>query len=456
LIFLLNKPIISIGDMPNLLIFNHVLEIILTLCKSLERSILMTSENLIYTNEDKCIGCTNCSKRCPTEAIRIKEGKVVINYDECIYCGECLRACPYHANHAVVDKMEMVNKFKRRIAILDSALFAQFKNILSIDHLMQAVKSIGFTDVYNTFRAAQIITDEEKRLISINKNPPIISPSCPVISRLIHTRFPSLSVNLVNIESIFELTAKIALNDFKTEERDSIGVFFITPCIAKAVSIKKPFHKNKTKIDGAIAISEIFVKIKNAMNSITSYNPIEKVSSEGIDWAVSGGETQSIGCEKSLWVDGIYNVINIFEQIEMGKLEDIDFIEACSCTEGCISGALTVENPYVAKSRINKIVTNSSISDRGVYGEDYKGQFALDMEVGYKPPKNIDTDVKLALKKIESLECVYKNLPGIDCGACGAPNCRALAEDILRGLAKEEDCVVLKSREKKGSESNEN
>ena len=34
-----------------------------------------------------------------------------------------------------------------------------------------------------------------------------------------------------------------------------------------------------------------------------------------------------------------------------------------------------------------------------------------------------------------------KKFPGLDCGSCGAPTCKALAEDIVRGGASETDCV---------------
>ena len=33
--------------------------------------------------------------------------------------------------------------------------------------------------------------------------------------------------------------------------------------------------------------------------------------------------------------------------------------------------------------------------------------------------------------------------PGLDCGSCGAPTCRSLAEDIARGVAKETDCIHI-------------
>jgi Na+-translocating ferredoxin:NAD+ oxidoreductase RNF subunit RnfB len=30
----------------------------------------------------------------------------------------------------------------------------------------------------------------------------------------------------------------------------------------------------------------------------------------------------------------------------------------------------------------------------------------------------------------------------LDCGSCGAPSCRALAEDIVNNEAEESDCII--------------
>ena len=59
----------------------------------------------------------------------------------------------------------------------------------------------------------------------------------------------------------------------------------------------------------------------------------------------------------------------------------------------------------------------------------------------------LDEDVSQALIKMERLDRITNELPGLDCGACGSPSCRALAEDIIRGIAFESDCVI-KLREK--------
>jgi len=47
----------------------------------------------VTLDEEKCKGCTNCIKRCPAEAIRVRNGKARIIDRLCIDCGECIRAC---------------------------------------------------------------------------------------------------------------------------------------------------------------------------------------------------------------------------------------------------------------------------------------------------------------------------------------------------------------------------
>ena len=59
------------------------------------------------------------------------------------------------------------------------------------------------------------------------------------------------------------------------------------------------------------------------------------------------------------------------------------------------------------------------------------------------------TDVSKALVKMERLDQLTNGLPGLDCGACGSPSCRALAEDIIRGIAFETDCVMKLKRKNK-------
>jgi Na+-translocating ferredoxin:NAD+ oxidoreductase RNF subunit RnfB len=46
-----------------------------------------------------------------------------------------------------------------------------------------------------------------------------------------------------------------------------------------------------------------------------------------------------------------------------------------------------------------------------------------------------------AMILFEESELVAESLPGLDCGSCGAPTCRAFAEDVARGEAVITDCI---------------
>mgnify|MGYP000164785738 CR=1 FL=1 len=48
-----------------------------------------------------------------------------------------------------------------------------------------------------------------------------------------------------------------------------------------------------------------------------------------------------------------------------------------------------------------------------------------------------------SINKMAKVEELLVKFPGLDCGSCGAPTCKALAEDIVRGVAEEEDCIHI-------------
>jgi len=45
----------------------------------------------------KCTGCGSCVEVCPSEAIKVVDGKAQIDYDECAECGSCEAECPNEA-----------------------------------------------------------------------------------------------------------------------------------------------------------------------------------------------------------------------------------------------------------------------------------------------------------------------------------------------------------------------
>lgn len=408
----------------------------------------------VTLDEEKCRGCTNCIKRCPTEAIRVRKGKARIINERCIDCGECIRICPYHAKKAITDEFSCISSFKYKIAIPAPTLYSQFKPEHTRNKILNTLKLIGFDDVYEVARAAEYVTDASKRLMSgENGNRPLISSACPAVVRLIQVRFPNLINHLVKLESPMEVAAKIARRKaIEATKLDSseIGVFFITPCAAKATSVKAPYESKKSFVDGVISIKDIYFKLLTKLEKAKETDQLTRAGFEGIRWANSGGEGLAIGSDRFLAVDGIHNVITILEEVENDKIEGVDFIEALSCTGGCLGGPLTVENVYVAKTRIKKHIDDAKKVEANALShqrETYEEDMVWTENIVYKPVMKLDDDIGIAMKKLEDLENINDGLPGLDCGACGAPSCRALAEDIVRGIAQETDCI-FKLREK--------
>ena len=162
----------------------------------------------VYLKEDRCMGCINCIKRCPTQAIRVRDGKAFIIKEFCIDCGECIRICPHHAKEATYDSPEIMNNFEYKVALPAPSLYGQFNNLDDINLVLTSLKRMGFDDVYEVGSAAEIVSDLTRTYVKNNKDKwPIISTACPVIVRLIRIRFPNLIDHLLPIYAPVDLAA---------------------------------------------------------------------------------------------------------------------------------------------------------------------------------------------------------------------------------------------------------
>lgn len=404
----------------------------------------------LVLDEDKCNGCTNCLRRCPIEAIRVKNKKAIIIKDRCIDCGECIRVCPYHAQKSITDDLSRLDDFEYNIAIPSMSLYGQFSVDTDMDKVFQGIKDLGFDYVFDEARAADIITEVFKGMIMDNKLPrPIISSLCPAIVRLIQVRFPSLIDNIVKVESPMEIAARLAKQEFMEKHNlpfDKIGVFYLTPCPAKVTSIRKPIGIKESYLNGAISIESLYGDIVKNAKKTEGTDSFTRGSSGGIGWARVGGQSYAIGVENYIAVDGIENVINVLEEIELGKLNNVDFFEGLACIGGCVGGPLNVENPFIAKSRIRKLSKNRVVPKD--ITKDYIEKLQQDGFIGWtekihqKDIMILDKNMQKAMEKIERIKDIAKILPGLDCGSCGSPTCTALAEDIVRGYGKIGDCVL--------------
>lgn len=403
---------------------------------------------------EKCKGCTNCIKRCPMEAIRVHDGKAAIMEERCIDCGECIRFCPNHAKTAVTDTLDRLLEYRYRIALPAPSFFGQFKDHDNIGNILNAFLHVGFDEVYEVGLAAEIVGFLVHQYIKKdNIKKPVFSSACPAVLRLMQIKFPGLLKQAAPFLTPMEVAARLAKEEASKRTGiayEDIGAFFISPCPAKVTEMKHPMNTRHSAVDGVIGVNLIYKDIIKHLNKEPgqrSLDDLHKATKLGMAWGYVTGESKNIDVPTTLAVSGIHNVISLLEEIELGELKYVDFIELQACMGGCVGGPLNIQNLFVGRVRLRDLIKKFG-SKEPYYSEDdllklYKQRhFEATKPIKPKTIMHLDEDVSKALVKMERLDRITDELPGLDCGACGSPNCRALAEDIIRGIAFETDCVI--------------
>lgn len=392
----------------------------------------------VTLDPEKCKGCVTCMKRCPTEAIRVRNGKASVAYERCIGCGECVRLCRYQAKLPSHDPWDTINDFKYKIALPPPSLYGQFNNLEDINIVLNGLLAIGFDDVFEVGEAAEYITDVTRRLMDAKAvKEPIISTACPAIVELIMMKYHNLSEHLLNTLAPVDAAAKLARERAvaKGIPEEDIGVYFISPCPAKVFALKMGLGVNRPYVDRVLSVSDVYMRLVPAMDKLTEVKPMSRMSSTGLHWGISRGEANSTKGLKTIAADGVEQCVKILEALEDGGLQDIEFIELNACISGCVGGVMNVENPFVARARLHYLLRKlnnerNTLKDIGKTDE----YFLWEQNPIKKDVFKLDDNRLAAMNKMIEIENILSTLPMVDCGSCGAPSCQAFAEDLVNGV----------------------
>lgn len=410
--------------------------------------------------EDNCTGCTACVRVCPTEAIRVRDRKATIDPNRCIDCGNCVSVCQFHAIIPSSDPLDIIKKFKYKVAIISTSFFGQFTEDISYAASKQAVLQLGFDEVAEEGMVTEFMISMIRDYIRSNRDKrPTLSSNCPAVVRLIQVKYPALLPNLFHQEAPMSILTRYLREKISAQEKladNEIGIFLIVPCVAHVTAVHQPEGAYKHLQDGAFSTGMIYGKVREIIKKVQA-EPIEiETYPKGLTWALSGVQAELVDCDdiRALSVNGIENVMAILSRVEDHYLDQYDYIVLRSCTNGCVGGCLNVENPFVAMSRIKKMIKDGDSKDINVdeLVELYKeGEFAV-VPLTPRPIMELDKDIKNAIQKMKKINEFLTMLPGLNCSACGSPTCYALAEDIVLGKASIDDCVVLLKRHSKEDE----
>ncbi len=411
-----------------------------------------TNSHSIYFEPSKCNGDMVCLKACPVEAIRIRDGKAKMLEDKCIDCGECVKVCKLGAIVPLTNTFNDFSKFEFTVAIPSLALYTQFDRNVRPRTILSSLKKTGFDEVVDISRACVSVIKATGKYIKENTGrKPLISSFCPTCVKLIQVRYPELIENLVPVMSPFELAARVARKDISARlkiQEDEIGVIYITPCPSKMIFIAQKSEDYSSSFDGAIPISEIYNTLFTAIHHIKGSHADEieyfDISGFGLNFARTGGLEFMMDNDNCITVAGINNVLFILDEIEKGKLNNVNFVEMHACPESCLGGPMTVENVYIARTNLLNLINHFGETRIPVgKKDDYTNDKLINENIfEHIPGEKENNDIKSALHKMMEKKKIFAGLPKTNCGACGSPTCETFAEDCVNGEVKMLDCIV--------------
>jgi len=422
-----------------------------------------TGSGYIRYDRGTCAGGSSCLKVCPTLAIRIKNGKAFRNEDFCIGCGECIRVCQEAAVTAATANLSRLNKDEISVALVTPVLYAQFPGVMPEDILM-GLRALGFQHTVDMSYFLEMFQYATEEFIFRNRTSkqspwPLISPVCPVVIRLIAFKFPSLMPHVLPLLRPVDLMARDVRQRIVQEYgvgQDQVMLYYINPCPTKRGPAPSTIAGKKEDASIAIGINDIYADLLHQIEPIqdTDQTPYANRfdfeychTGNGPMWGMSGGEIADMNIENSLAVSGMDETITYLEKIEMGLFSNLEYIELRTCREGCLGGPLNAIDKYLAKSAVNKMIKMLGLGrrlSRGKILRQYEtGKFLTDKD----PEKLIQMfgsrTKPMSIETVQKVDEILERIKGHDCSVCGAPTCRTFAEDVVKGEASLNECLLL-------------
>jgi Na+-translocating ferredoxin:NAD+ oxidoreductase RNF subunit RnfB len=405
-----------------------------------------------------CDGCLACMRACPTNAIRVKHGKAKVLTELCIDCGSCLRACPIGAISATTRTMDSIGHIAFKVAVPSPVLFTQFPRDVRPEHIVQGLLAAGFDAVWDYGIDLALITRATDDYVERWDGPrPLISIMCPVIVRLLQVAYPRMLDQLINVRPARDIAGREIKRRYADERGlapEQLAAIYVTPCQARTVAIQQPAEGGPGYLDGAIGIEQVYntvlAETREAVRAGVPPGAWSPVRSTAIlRWATRRPFAELLRRHRYVSVTGLPNVIRVFDDIEKGKLKDIDFLDCFACWGGCTNGNLTVDNVYVSLAKLQSLwgglpeldAETAAEVERRYPDED----FAMDPPPQPRAAAQV-ADLRERVRRVKETERIAAELPGVNCGLCGTPGCKVLAHDVAAGLADKTDCVFLSKR----------
>jgi len=371
-----------------------------------------------------CNGCLDCLKACPTRAVRVWDGKPRILAPLCIECTACIAACKrdvFKIRDAEQKKppQRSVAETLQDTLVIPRAFLTQFGLAIPPRLVITVLRSLGFKDIRFSEEWEEELRRTVRRYAAEQDTYPVISPICPAVVNLVESQFPSL---------IGQIAPFMTPIESAIEAYGLRSATFVSACPSQHTLLTRADLSGRLQITSPAELSAQILPLVTgqAGTARSEQEPSARPPrTENHDLTVL-----------EAW--GMENVIDILEKTEKGLSGDFRILELSCCENGCYGTPLFKENPFIAK---NRWAASRLGRRRQVSAAPIKNPYVA------RAGMRLDQDMGKAIEKLTRIDKLTTALPGRDCGACGAPTCSSLAEDIVMNRRPGLECAVLQGRE---------
>lgn len=363
-------------------------------------------QHSIAVKAGACQQCYQCLHVCPLQALRIRGGQPQVLDYLCVDCAACIAACPGAALH-VAGEFAAFEPRAGTALLLPAAALVQFGPRVTPQDVLAGLAELGFDDVcvtagwHTTLRAAALEAAQRA-----DQPRPVIVPMCQAIVNLIEVRYPSLIPHLLPYE-VPIAAARAELGPRR--------VLCVPACPCERTALQRgPFGSQTEFVLPSAFRDAVQPHLNSTCAAVETRAPADVAGEAGV-----------------LQVSGITHVQALLEEIEDGLATDVAVVEPYACDAAGFGGALLTEEASLARHRWLTAPLPPDARAR-----------ALPRAAAYaaRPGLRLDADMSKAVQKLGRIDKTHRQLPGSDCGLCGAPTCAAFAEDVVLGRANLEDC----------------
>jgi len=337
----------------------------------------------------------------------------------------------------------------RAAVIPDPVFFLQFSYYSQPEVLEEVLSSMDIKvlieELENAFDLSAYATAQSLERSS-RESLPLISIYCPAVLRLIQVKFPELLSRLVPVETPLEIAADL----WRTRTSSAAPLTLLAPCPAKIAMLHDPQGREKSTINHGVTVRRLARSIMAAGDiKLEGGGGRRNRNNRWIAWSRRAGESRHVQMftEKKLTVlavSGMRNTLDTLQELELGRLRGVDFVECRVCDTGCVGGMGTADSRFLAGLRANNLDINWQVSQ--TERERVEKLYAMDIwptrkQLEPRPRMPLSNNVADAMQKLQEMNEIYCALPHIDCGSCGRPSCQVMAEEIVRGRGSVTDCI---------------